>query len=333
MKAKEVCQKQEIGVCWIGADKSSGAWRWTDNSPWDYEDWLESHPRNDEELAYLNSWEGQGWASTPHFFVAYEVVNMPVQFAPLCGEECVSVLTSGYFWSSLNGVWNEVEGVTKNGQKVYKKENWSHYMWFLIYTDGYPYWVIGNDYRNDWYFAYRFGDNLFDACDNKWCYCGTWWVMYHQDEWLHQPTCCRAVDLRQGCPASLNAASDMGIEWDGAIPNGTNYIRTPEALRSSAVFPYVEITVGSAIGAAVIVALVIAIIFKKKKMNKSDDAKRDGAHHVAELSPSDIMADGVKVVTTEEVTKKESVAVTEVATVSVVEVAAQIPEDGAVNAE
>jgi len=329
-KADEVCLGEpQTGYtqCWIGADKSSGAWRWTDNSPWDYDNWGGSEPINNRECAYLMYTKWFSW------WPDYQSVLRH----PICGEDCSSsAVVSNFYWKSLNGEYKKVEGILKNGKSVYKHATSTRYIWFnnKVYYDS-PWWVMGQNYEVDSWYAYRYGSNLFEPCNSAWNgWCAPWWFAYHWNSWLDHTDCCGPIEISLGCPARLNVAADTGIEWDDAIPNGTNYIPpVPEAVRSSAVFPYLEITVGVAIGAAVIVVLIIAIILKKKKMNKSDDAKRDGAHHVAELSPSEIMADGVKVVTTEEVTKKESVAVTEVAAVSVEEFAAQIPEDGAVNAE
>jgi len=213
------------------------------------------------------------------------------QFTNNKGEVCHPKMT-GFHWSGFNGEWEPVDGVTVGGKPVFKRRyNGNGITLYLWHETDYPYWhgkydsawVIGEHYNLNWSnWGWKWGDDLFDYNPAGW----HGWQYWNGLSWKQHPT-----EPVVSCSWGTNAASitfsgdgmvGPGIDGTDTVPNMPN-----DAAKVSA--NYFSVIVGAAFGAVVVVAAAIAVlVMRRKQTTKPAASTKFGAHHVAELSPTDI---------------------------------------------
>jgi hypothetical protein len=203
---------------------------------------------------------------------------------PLCGEMCTPEI-SGFHWSSLDGAWERANGATAGGRPVYKRQyiDWgiTAYLWHE--TDYDSDWVMGLDYKENSYFGWKDGGDLFD--DNVWEYVGpsSEWIAHDHDV---DVSCSRgSVSGSASIVISGDDSDDPGL---AAIATNTIPHLSDDATHASS-SPFPSVMVGAAIGAMVLMIAVIVVVLVKRSRKKAGPAtpQQDGAHHVAEFSPTE----------------------------------------------
>merc|ERR1719461_141486 len=192
--------------------------------------------------------------------------------------------------SGINGPWEQVSGLEVGGKPVYSRYTYgaTTYLWHEtdyshMYGHIHSAWVIGYDYNENLYWGWKWGDNLFDYRDdgiNGWYYwTGSMWKWHNPEPTV---TC------------SGNTGASITISEGGlgeTRPNGTAFgtDTIPPFPDDATPSPFPSLFVGGAFGAVVIVGAAIAVLVKRSKQaTKPAASTHGGAHHVAELSPTDI---------------------------------------------
>jgi len=217
------------------------------------------------------------------------------QFTNNKGEVCHPKMT-GFHWSGFNGEWEPVDGVTVGGKPVFHRlYNGNGIDLYLWHETGHSWhgqydsaWVIGENYKKNYYWGWKWGDDLFDYNPVGWHGWQYWdeWDYWNPPDWYQHQT-----EPVVSCSWGTNAASitfsgdgmvGPGIDGTDTVPNMPN-----DAAKVSA--NYFSVIVGAAFGAVVVVAAAIAVlVMRRKQTTKPAASTKFGAHHVAELSPTDI---------------------------------------------
>jgi len=207
---------------------------------------------------------------------------------------CSPTMT-GFVWSSFNGQWTPVDGVTAGGTTVYSKVQGT-YTWYMWLETDYSSaaWVIGSDYAVNSYYGWKFGEDLFDGAN--WYYYSGGWNLHSAN-----PTVSCSADPVVG--ASASAMSIYGAASDATMVSETqSHPPMPdEANSDSSVAEYgvfVEVAVGAMLG---VVAIMICVALYMKRNKGGVKAGDDVVHHVPDRSP----IDSVEVVTMEVSSGKE----------------------------
>jgi len=229
--ARETCG---FANCWIGATCTSYDlmdWSWSDRKVWDYTSWISNSPSTyyEEEFCVVAFAPSGNW---------YNVDCVDSLALPLCGEACHPTLT-GFYWEQFDGEWStgrQLTGrVTANGRDVYLNYAYGE-MWYLWYsTTGTPAWVIGRNYKKDYYWGWKQGEDLFDDA--------VWWYRDSSYVWNKH-----SKNPVPSCLASTDAAAPFISEsvWDGVIPNDAVVVDVdstppfPDDSGSGAVSPFAD---------------------------------------------------------------------------------------------
>ena len=197
---------------------------------------------------------------------------------------------SGFYWSGFNGNWKPFDDVTVGDKPVYLLEAYGGiwYMWLETEFSS-PAWVIGRDYNANWFWAWKWGTDLFDdnsdGINGWWYWSGSAWTLHSTEPVLS----CSGISVELG-PLLVASVIISGDGLDGPGLNGTGLgTNTIPYITDSSSSHFLSIMAGAAIGAVVLVATVIVLLVKRsRKKTKPDGVRNDDAHHVAEFSPTDI---------------------------------------------
>lgn len=199
--------------------------------------------------------------------------------------ECWSVDVSGIYYNHFNGKWYQID------DDVYQRGNW-----YLLKAQhyGYDYWAIGSAVTGGLY-AYRWGGNLFDPCDNWWNWCESWWIHSDDSGWFSWPS------TTVTC-SSVNAAANDGNAVDGTddLPEAANLLSSPLPPRGGSDqsdtthsgpgdYGVMIASAGAAAAFILMVTIVLNVVWRRKKRVSRDSIlKTDVAQHVTEMTPSNL---------------------------------------------
>jgi len=201
---------------------------------------------------------------------------------------------TGFYWTGFNGEWEPVDGVVVGGKPVFKRQyngfGNTYYLWHETDHSFDSAWCIGEDYNVNLCWGWKWGDDLYDYNPDGWHGWGYW--DYLGQSWNQHPTepvvsCSGGTDT-----ASITFSGDgmVGPGLDGTSVGTDTVPNVPNDAANVSASPYFSVIVGAAFGAVVVVAAAIAVLVKRSKQTTKPAASTQfRAHHVAELSPTDIV--------------------------------------------
>jgi len=312
---EEACHNKE---CWIGLTKPANEgglydWSWTDGSEWEGRGSYENFDQHVYGALIRGEDEGTcAYMSHSVFWMSSDGVG---PHYPICGEVCEYTLT-GFHWGGFNGEWKRLPDVYSGGESVFYRDCYGgrYYMWHDDCSDcgsGYwtsiyghtSLWVIGYDYKQNWFWGFKFGDVPFidysDSGENR--YRGwQWWDddnqqwMLHWDEPEPELNC---ID----CTACNSVSGDWSGDYlGGPAVNGSLGANTipviPIRSDDASSSLWMSTMAGAALGSVCIVATVIVIMVKRStKKTKPAASDHDAVHHVTEFSSTEIVAPTITV--------------------------------------
>jgi len=217
------------------------------------------------------------------------------QFTNEQGEVCNPVM-SGFNWAGFDGEW-DLFYAPEDGMPIfnisYNGDGTQYYLW-LEEDHSWPgqydsAWVIGLDWYENLYWGWKWGDDLFDYNPNGW---HGWQYWDDQSElWLthtEEPVVSCSVSTEVAALITFPGDGMDGPGIDGASA-GTDTVPHLPNDAANVSTNYFSVIVGAAFGAVVVAAAAIAVlVMRSKRTAKPTASTQVGAHHVAELSPTDI---------------------------------------------
>jgi len=198
------------------------------------------------------------------------------------GALCAPYLT-GFHYSSYNGEWTEVPGVTKKKAPVYQRQTsyGTKYLWKYRNQR----WGIGNDYtKKRFAMIRRHGPNLFDPCEGSTELNGHYacynWMYVKNGKWTITPERSEQIS----CFNVDAAASMAGSEFteDGEMEE---LLAPPPDESEAGPGDFIPMLAGAAVGALLVAVIVTVVVTVRKKMAaKSTELEMTEAVHVPDVS-------------------------------------------------